>query len=197
MTKVAAGITTSLDGYITGPNDGPGRASAKAASDCTTGSRRPLELRRGPDRRGDRRGQGVPRRRFSPPESAPSSVAATPTRQPGGLGRPQPVRRAVLHRDAPTRRRPADAGFTLRGRTGRGHRQPARPPATRTCSPRRRHHPPGPARRPRRGARDPIAPVVLGAGKRLFDDFDQPLTLEHLSLLQSPFATHISYRVVR
>jgi hypothetical protein len=25
MTWVAAGITTSLDGYITGPNDGPGR----------------------------------------------------------------------------------------------------------------------------------------------------------------------------
>jgi hypothetical protein len=25
MTKVSAGITTSLDGYITGPNDGPGR----------------------------------------------------------------------------------------------------------------------------------------------------------------------------
>lgn len=25
MTKVAAGITISLDGYITGPNDGPGR----------------------------------------------------------------------------------------------------------------------------------------------------------------------------
>jgi hypothetical protein len=25
MTKVAAGITASLDGYITGPNDGPGR----------------------------------------------------------------------------------------------------------------------------------------------------------------------------
>jgi dihydrofolate reductase len=25
MTKVAAGITTSLDGYISGPNDGPGR----------------------------------------------------------------------------------------------------------------------------------------------------------------------------
>jgi len=24
MTKVTAGITTSLDGYITGPNDGPG-----------------------------------------------------------------------------------------------------------------------------------------------------------------------------
>ena len=28
MTKVAAGITTSLDGYITGPDDGPGRSSS-------------------------------------------------------------------------------------------------------------------------------------------------------------------------
>jgi hypothetical protein len=25
ITKVGAGITTSMDGYITGPNDGPGR----------------------------------------------------------------------------------------------------------------------------------------------------------------------------
>jgi hypothetical protein len=25
MAKVTAGITTSLDGYITGPHDGPGR----------------------------------------------------------------------------------------------------------------------------------------------------------------------------
>ena len=25
MTKVLAGITTSVDGYITGPNDGPGK----------------------------------------------------------------------------------------------------------------------------------------------------------------------------
>jgi hypothetical protein len=32
---------------------------------------------------------------------------------------------------------------------------------------------------------------------RLFDDFEQPLTLEHVSLVQSPFATYITYRVVR
>jgi dihydrofolate reductase len=42
-----------------------------------------------------------------------------------------------------------------------------------------------------------IAPVLLGGGKRLFEGFDQDLTLEHVSLLQSPFATHITYRVVR
>ena len=41
-----------------------------------------------------------------------------------------------------------------------------------------------------------IAPVVLGGGKRLFDDFEETVNLEHLRLLQSPFATHITYRVV-
>lgn len=42
-----------------------------------------------------------------------------------------------------------------------------------------------------------IAPVVLGGGKRLFDGFDDTVSLEHMALLQSPFATHITYRVVR
>jgi dihydrofolate reductase len=42
-----------------------------------------------------------------------------------------------------------------------------------------------------------IAPVVLGGGKRLFDGFDETLTLEPTDALQSPFATHITYRVVR
>jgi dihydrofolate reductase len=42
-----------------------------------------------------------------------------------------------------------------------------------------------------------IAPVVLGGGKRLFQDFDESLNLEHVRLLQSPFATHITYRVLR
>lgn len=42
-----------------------------------------------------------------------------------------------------------------------------------------------------------IAPVVLGGGERLFHDFDETVSLEHLRLLQSPFATHITYRVVR
>jgi dihydrofolate reductase len=42
-----------------------------------------------------------------------------------------------------------------------------------------------------------IAPVVLGGGKRLFEGFDESLNLEHVRLLQSPFATHITYRVLR
>jgi dihydrofolate reductase len=42
-----------------------------------------------------------------------------------------------------------------------------------------------------------IAPVVLGAGKRLFDGFDRSVDLEHVGVRQSPWATHITYRVVR
>ena len=44
-------------------------------------------------------------------------------------------------------------------------------------------------------ARVSIAPVILGGGKRLFDYFDETVTLEHVGLLQSPFATHITYRI--
>jgi dihydrofolate reductase len=40
-----------------------------------------------------------------------------------------------------------------------------------------------------------VAPVVLGGGKRLFEGFSQSLDLEHLDVRQSRFATFISYRV--
>ena len=42
-----------------------------------------------------------------------------------------------------------------------------------------------------------IAPVLLGGGKRLFDGFDQDIELEHLGVRQSRYATFIDYRVVR
>jgi len=40
-----------------------------------------------------------------------------------------------------------------------------------------------------------VAPITLGAGKRLFDGFDRRIELEHLGVRQSPFATFIEYRV--
>jgi dihydrofolate reductase len=42
-----------------------------------------------------------------------------------------------------------------------------------------------------------IAPVVLGGGKRLFEGFSTPLDLEHLGVRQSQYATFIDYRVKR
>jgi dihydrofolate reductase len=40
-----------------------------------------------------------------------------------------------------------------------------------------------------------IAPVVLGGGKHLFDGFTLQLELEHLGVRQSPFATFVDYRL--
>ncbi len=40
-----------------------------------------------------------------------------------------------------------------------------------------------------------IAPVMLGGGKSLFEGFSKDVELEHLGVRQSPFATFIDYRV--
>jgi len=42
-----------------------------------------------------------------------------------------------------------------------------------------------------------VAPVILGGGKRLFDDFSDSVELEHIGLRQSPFATFVDYSVKR
>ena len=42
-----------------------------------------------------------------------------------------------------------------------------------------------------------VAPLILGAGKRLFDGFEQQVELEHVGVAQSSLATFIDYRVVR
>ena len=42
-----------------------------------------------------------------------------------------------------------------------------------------------------------IAPVVLGGGKRLFDGFDESFDLDPIDATQSRYATHIRYRVLR
>jgi dihydrofolate reductase len=40
-----------------------------------------------------------------------------------------------------------------------------------------------------------VAPVVLGGGKRLFEGFSRSLDLEHKGVRQSRFATFVEYRV--
>jgi dihydrofolate reductase len=42
-----------------------------------------------------------------------------------------------------------------------------------------------------------VAPVVLGGGKRLFEGFTSSLDLEHLGVRQSQYATFVDYRVKR
>ena len=41
-----------------------------------------------------------------------------------------------------------------------------------------------------------IAPVLLGAGKRLFEGIERTdLALERTAVIESPYATHLRYRV--
>lgn len=40
-----------------------------------------------------------------------------------------------------------------------------------------------------------VAPVILGGGKRLFEGFTKDVELEHVAIRQSQFATFIDYRV--
>jgi dihydrofolate reductase len=42
-----------------------------------------------------------------------------------------------------------------------------------------------------------VAPVILGGGKHLFEGFGRDVELEHTGVRQSPFATFIDYRVKR
>jgi len=42
-----------------------------------------------------------------------------------------------------------------------------------------------------------VAPITLGGGKRLFEGFTKQLDLEHIGVRQSEFATFIDYRVLR
>jgi dihydrofolate reductase len=41
------------------------------------------------------------------------------------------------------------------------------------------------------------APVILGAGKRLFDGFDRDIDLQVARVYSSPYATHVRYTVTK
>ena len=42
-----------------------------------------------------------------------------------------------------------------------------------------------------------VAPIVLGAGTRLFDNLTDPIELERTEVLESEFATHLRFHVIK
>jgi dihydrofolate reductase len=196
MTKVFAGITTSVDGYITGPDDGPGKGLGEG------GERLHYWVFGGPwtydaEPRGEPKGEDA-----AWLEEMSSQVGAVV----GGRWTYEAARHwgdknpwgipffIVTHRPE---EEPEGSEFTFvdgveaaveRAKEAAGDKHV---------------HVMGGADVIRQalqaGLVDElsiiIAPVVLGGGKHLFEGFSESLELEHLGVRQSPFATFIDYRV--
>jgi dihydrofolate reductase len=196
MTRVTASITTSVDGYITGPNDRPERGLGEG------GERLHYWVFGGPWTY-DNPGRG------EPTGADKEFIDQMMTRGGAVIGGRNTYEAAdhwggtnpfgvpffiVTHRPEDE---PAGAGFSFvngldealtRAREAAGERDV---------------NVMGGAQIIRQALRDgvldelsiSIAPVVLGAGKSLFEGFDTPVSLEPIRVLQSAFATHITYRV--
>ena len=198
MTKVAASITTSVDGYITGPNDGPGCGLGEG------GERLHYWVFGGPwSYEAEPRGEptGADKEYLDKAISRGGAVvggrntyeAAEAWRGTNPWDVPFFI---VTHRPGDE---PAGAGFTFvdgldeaidRAREAAGDKDVNLMGGADII--RQALH---------SGLIDElsisVALVVLGAGKRLFEGFDSDVRLEPIRVLQSPFATHITYRVVR
>jgi dihydrofolate reductase len=198
MTKVIAGITTSVDGYVTGPDDGPGKGLGEG------GERLHYWVFGGPwtyDREPTSEPTGEDAAWLEQVMSRVGAVVAGRwtyeaarhwgDQNPWGL--PLFI---VTHRPD---EEPESGGFKFvsgveeaveRAREAAGDKDV---------------HVMGGAETIRQaldaGIVDElsiiVAPVVLGDGKRLFEGFSESLELEHLGVRQSQFATFVDYRVKR
>lgn len=197
MTRVLAGITTSIDGYITGPNDGPGRGLGEG------GERLHYWVFGGPWTYEDGpRGQATGDDAAYLAEAVQKAGAVVVGRgmyevarhwggkNPWGL--PCFV---VTHR--PEEQPPGD-DFVFVDGVERAVERAREAAGERIVS--------------IGGGGDVIrqalaaglvdeltiilAPFVLGGGKRLFDGFDRTLELENAGVRQSALATFVDYRVV-
>ncbi len=198
MGKVVAQITTSLDGFVAGPDDGPGRGLGVG------GERLHYWVFGGPwsyDSPPTGEATGVDREFLS--AAFPSLGAVICGRSTykaaeawGGTNPWDVPLFVVTHRpeDAPS----ADSGFTFvdgfdkaldQARAAAGDRNVVVMGGADVIR-----------QALRAGVVDEltatVAPVVLGGGKRLFDGFDEMVGLEQVSARQSQWATHLTYKVM-
>ena len=198
MTKVLAGITTSVDGYVAGPDDGPGKGLGEG------GERLHYWVFGGPWTYEGGTGGEPTGEDAAWLEEAISRVGAVvggrwTYEAAGHWGDENPWGLPVFIVTHRPEEQPAGDAFTFvsgveaaveRAREAAGGKDV---------------HVMGGADVIRQalaaGLVDElsivIAPVVLGGGKRLFEGFSRSMDLQHLGVRQSPFATFIDYRVKR
>ncbi len=197
MTKVLAGITVSLDGFTTGPNDGPERGLGE------DGERLHYWVFGGPwTYESGARGEpsGADKEHLDDAAARTGAVIGgrSTYEAAGAWGgeNPWPVPFFVLtHRPED---QPEGAGFTFvnglddavaRARAAAGDKDVFVMGGAETIR-----------EALRAGHVDELwlttSPVILGAGKPLFDDtLDGTMYLEPIGVRQSPLATHVRYRV--
>jgi dihydrofolate reductase len=198
MGEVIASITTSVDGYYTGPDDGPGHGLG------TDGERLHYWVFGGPWTYDDGpRGEATAEDRSFLEESGERTGAVIAGRGTyegaGAWGGTNPFGVPLLvvtHR--PEEQPDAEAGFTFvdsleaaidRAQDAAGEKDVSVMGGGDVIR-----------QALAAGMVDEltviVAPVVLGAGKRLFDGFTPSLDLEHVGLRQSQYATFLTYRVI-
>ena len=198
MTKVLAGITTSVDGYVAGPDDGPGKGLGEG------GERLHYWVFGGPwtyaePPTGDPTGDDA--EWLSQAMSGLGAIvagrwtyeAAEHWGDENPFGVPMFV---VTHR--PEEQPPGDHFVFVDGVEAAVER-------AREVAGDKNVHVMGGADTIRQaldaGLVDElsiiVAPAVLGGGKHLFEGFTRSLDLEHIGVRQSPFATFVDYRVKR
>jgi dihydrofolate reductase len=196
MTKVIAGITTSVDGYITGPDDGPAKGLGEA------GERLHYWVFGGPwsyaeEARGEATGEDA-----AWLSDLMSRIGATvagrwtyeAARHWGDKNPSEFPLFIVTHR--PEEQPPGDEFVFVDGVEAAVER-------AREAAGDKDVNIMGGAETIRQaleaGLVDEltiiVAPVILGGGKHLFEGFSKSLELEHIGVRQSPFATFVDYRV--
>jgi len=199
MSKVIASITQSVDGYVTGPDDGPGQGLGRG------GERLHYWVMGGPWTYDGEHTFGMhgPDKEFF--DEMVSTVAAGVVGRgmydaAGGWGGTNPFPGPLFVATHRVEDQPAAAsGFTFVGDLDAALDQAAETAGEKDVS--------------IGGGADVIrqalaadrvdelvvstAPVILGAGKGLFDGFEKDVDLEVIKVYSSPFATHVRYRVVR
>jgi dihydrofolate reductase len=197
MTKVLAGITTSVDGYITGPNDGPGKGLGEG------GERLHYWVFGGPwtyDRRTNREATGVDKQVLA--DAMQTGEASVVGRRmydvAGGWDGSSPFGPCIVVTHRVGERPDPASGFEFvsgveaaigRAREIAGDRYVVIGGGASIAQ-----------QALQAGLVDElhlhVAPVILGAGRTLFGQLGVRLHLERSRIRESAYATHIDFHIL-